>query len=245
MGATSQSEFGDVIGVIAARGGSKGVPRKNIKLLGGKPLIAFTVRAALAASSLSRVIVSTDDPDIAAVCRDFGAEVPFIRPSELARDTTPTLPVLQHAVRWFEEYEGAVSTICLLQPTNPFRPRRWIDGCVGRFFRKGADSVLTVLPVPHEYNPHWVYFESGGGGLELSMGGREPLPRRQNLPRAWHREGSVYVCRRDVLLENNSMYGSRVEGYRVSRRRSANIDTETDWKEAEDRLAQDPSLGEP
>lgn len=242
MGSNSNVKSLFVLGVITARGGSKGVERKNIRSLGGEPLISYTIRAALGASLLSRVIVSTDDAEIAATCTRYGASVPFVRPSALAEDNTPTLPVLKHAARWYEENEGSIDAVCLLQPTNPFRPSRWIDGCVARFLQTGADSVVTVLPVPCEYNPHWVYFESGNGALELSTGGCDPIPRRQLLPNAWHREGSVYVCSRDTLLEGSSLFGSKLVGYRVSRRWSANIDTEADWREVEDRLARDPSL---
>ena len=231
-----------VLGVITARGGSKGIERKNIRLLGGEPLIAYTIRAALGASLLSRVIVSTDDAEIAATCARYGATVPFIRPAALAEDSTPTLPVLQHAVRWYEDNKRTIDAVCLLQPTNPFRPSRWIDGCIARFLRTGADSVVTVLPVPCEYNPHWVYFESENGTLELSTGGCNPIPRRQLLPNAWHREGSVYVCSRKTLLEGNSLFGRKLAGYRVSRKRSANIDTEADWQDVEGRLARDASL---
>src|SRR5262249_44411537 len=110
-----------VLGLIPARGGSKGVPRKNLKLLCGQPLLLYTAREALASHKLSRVILSTEDPEIAAVGRQHGLEVPFMRPPELAEDSTPTLPVAQHAIRWMEQSGERFDALCLLQPTNPLR----------------------------------------------------------------------------------------------------------------------------
>lgn len=225
-----------VLGLITARGGSKGVPRKNIRLLCGKPLLQYTAEAALAAAALQRVVLSTDDEEIAQVGRDCGLDVPFLRPLELARDDTPTLPVLQHAVRFLEENGACFDAICLLQPTNPLRRAADIDGCVALWKNGNADAVMTVLPVPAEYNPHWVYFQQGDGTLFLSTREAAPLPRRQQLPAAYHREGSVYVVSRDVLMQQNSLYGSRLLGYAMNAERSINIDTPEDWRRAEQLL---------
>lgn len=222
-----------VLGIITARGGSKGIPRKNLALLDGKPLLQYTAECALAARSLSRVILSTDDREIAKIGRRCGLDVPFIRPQELARDETPTLPVLQHAVRFLEDQGERYDAICLLQPTNPLRKPEWIEDCVRLLFEKDADAVVTVLPVPHEYNPHWVYFRRDDGTLYLSTGEQEPLPRRQLLPPAFHREGSVYVTRRDVLMERNSLYGERVLGYLLDPEETVNIDGPEDLARAE------------
>lgn len=222
-----------VLGLIPARGGSKGVPGKNIKLLAGKPLLAYTAAAALAAQHLSRVVLSTDDEQIAAVGRACGIEVPFLRPAELAQDHSPTLPVVQHALRTLEAAGEQFDAVCLLQPTNPLRRAVDIDACITLFEREQADSVVTVLPVPAEYNPHWVYFRAADGSLRLSTGESTPIPRRQALPPAFHREGSVYVTRRDVILEENSLYGQRVLGVELDPTRSVNIDTPDDWAHAE------------
>ncbi|MFN8003891.1 MAG: acylneuraminate cytidylyltransferase family protein [Acidobacteriota bacterium] len=222
-----------VLGLIPARGGSKGVPGKNIKLLAGKPLLAYTAAAALAAQHLSRVVLSTDDEQIAAVGRACGIEVPFLRPAELAQDHSPTLPVVQHALRTLEAAGEQFDAVCLLQPTNPLRRAVDIDACITLFEREQADSVVTVLPVPAEYNPHWVYFRAADGSLRLSTGESTPIPRRQALPPAFHREGSVYVTRRDVILEENSLYGQRVLGVELDPARSVNIDTPDDWAHAE------------
>ena len=222
-----------VLGVIPARGGSKGVPRKNIRLLAGKPLLHYTAAAALAARRLTRVVLTTDDEEIAEVGRREGLEVPFLRPPHLADDAAPMLPVVQHAVRWLEARGATFEAICLLQPTNPLRRPADIDACIDALEAREADSVVTVLPVPSEYNPHWVYFSDDAGRLHLSTGETTPISRRQDLPPAYHREGSVYVVRREVLMEADSLYGRTLVGHPIDPARSVNIDTPEDWARAE------------
>lgn len=226
-----------VLGLIPARSGSKGVPGKNIKLLSGRPLLWYTAQAAQAAKRLTRVVLSTDSEEIAAVGRACGVEVPFLRPAELARDDTPTLPVAQHALRLLEEAGDRFDALCLLQPTNPLRRSEDIDACIELLAASDADAVVTVLPVPAEHNPHWVYFRAEDGRLHLSTGAAAPIPRRQDLPPAFHREGSVYVTRRAVVMEENSLYGTRVLGYEIDLRRSVNIDDPSDWECAEEMIA--------
>jgi CMP-N-acetylneuraminic acid synthetase len=221
------------LGIIPARGGSKGVIRKNAKLLGGKPLVAYTIEAALATKSVTRLILSTDDESIARVGREWGVDAPFLRPAELATDQSPMLPVIQHAVRWLEEQGEQFDAVCLLQPTNPFRTPADIDGCIALLEQSQADAVVSILPVPAEHNPYWVYFLDSSGALRLSTGGVEPITRRQDLPPAFHREGSVYVTRRDVVMTQNSLYGARLVGYPVPGERALNIDDSDDWLRAE------------
>lgn len=221
-----------VLGLIPARGGSKGVARKNVRLLGGKPLVQWTIDAALGARTLASVVVSTEDEEIASIGRRLGASVPFLRPMELAADDTPTLPVVQHAVHALEKRGDRFDAICLLQPTNPFRTSLEIDTCVELLASSDADAVLTIRQVPPEYNPHWVYFRERDGSLRLSTGEPQPVARRQLLPAAFHREGSVYVMRRDVVV-GGSLYGSRVIGYEILRPNTINIDTPQDWLRAE------------
>jgi CMP-N-acetylneuraminic acid synthetase len=222
-----------VLGLVPARGGSKGVSGKNTRLLCGKPLLQYTAEAALAARLLSRVILSTEDEEIVRVGESCGLDVPFIRPAELAEDETPMLPVVQHAVRWLENHGERFDAVCLLQPTNPLRLPEDIDGCIQLLETTDADAVVTIIPVPAEHNPHWVYFQNGSNLLRLSTGESTPIPRRQELPPAFHREGSVYVTRRDVLIEGNSLYGRRLAGYPVDAVRSVNIDGPEDWARAE------------
>jgi CMP-N-acetylneuraminic acid synthetase len=225
-----------VVGIVPARGGSKGIPRKNIRLLCGKPLLQYTAEAATAARRLSRVVLSTEDPEIAEVGRRCGLEVPFLRPAELARDDTPTLPVVQHAVRWLEAQSDRYDAVCLLQPTHPLRRAADIDACIAMLERDDLDAVVSVLAVPAEHNPHWVYFQDDDGMMRLSTGERNPIARRQELPAAFHREGSVYVVRRDVLILGDSLFGNRLGGYLIEACRSVNIDGPHDWERAEQLL---------
>ncbi len=225
-----------VLGLITARGGSKGIPRKNIRLLAGKPLLQYTAESALAARRLTRVVLSTEDAEIAEVGRRCGLDVPFLRPAELAGDDTPALPVLQHAVRAIEAAGQRFDAICLLQPTCPFRRSEDIDACIDLLFQAKADSVVTLVPVPPQYNPHWVYFRGEDGFFGLSTGEPDPIPRRQDLPEAFRREGSVYVTRRDVLVQRNSLYGSRLAGLLIDPSGSVNLDTLEDWRHAEELL---------
>jgi CMP-N,N'-diacetyllegionaminic acid synthase len=227
-----------VVGIIPARGGSKSVPRKNIRLLAGKPLLQYTAEAARAAHRLERVILSTEDSEIADVGRRCGLDVPFLRPMELAQDDTATLPVVQHAIGWLEEQEGdRYDAVCLLQPTNPLRRPGQIDACIALLERTQADAVVTVLSVPDKHNPHWVYFQSEEGLLHLSTGEKDPIARRQDLPPAYHREGAVYVTRRDVLMEQGSLFGERLAGYVLEPGQTVNIDTPSDWEQAERLIA--------
>lgn len=212
------------------------MPRKNLRPLGGRPLLVWTILAALASRRLTRTILSTDDEELARLGRESGVEVPFLRPAELASDTAPTLPVLQHAVAMMENTGARFDAICLLQPTTPLRTAADIDACIETLEQTGADAVVTMSPVPAEFNPHWVYFQSGEG-FRLSTGEPAPIPRRQELPPAYHREGSVYVTRRDVLIEQNSLYGKSLAGYIVDPAERVNIDTSTDWERAEALIA--------
>jgi CMP-N-acetylneuraminic acid synthetase len=222
-----------VLGLVPARGGSKGVPRKNIRPLAGKPLLAFTAEAALLARRLDRVILSTDDLEIAECGRRCGLDVPFLRPRELAQDATPTLPVVQHALRFVEAAGERFDAVCILQPTTPLRRPEHIDACIDLLEGGAADCVMTVVPVPVEHNPHWVYFLREDGGLELSTGEATPIPRRQDLPPAFRREGSVYVSRRDVVMERGTLFGHRVMGYPLDPSGCVDINTAAEWALAE------------
>lgn len=231
-----RGSFPRILGLVTARGGSRGIPRKNIQLLNGKPLLAYTAEAALKAKYLSRLVLSTDDEQIACIGREYGLEVPFMRPPELALDETPTLPVVQHAIRFLEQQGDRFYGVCTLQPTNPFRTAGEIDACIDVFVQQRVDCVMTVLPVPHDCNPHWTWVKDGNGFLRLFTGEKEPVPQRQQLPEVYYRDGSTYVAKRDVIMEHNSFYGDRVVGYRADKYRNINIDTAADLAEAEKRI---------
>jgi N-acylneuraminate cytidylyltransferase/CMP-N,N'-diacetyllegionaminic acid synthase len=225
-----------VLGIIPARGGSKGVHRKNIRPLCGKPLLAYTAEAALASTRLTKTILSTEDDEIADIGRSLGLDVPFMRPVELAEDATATFPVILHAVTKLESLGEHYDAVCLLQPTNPLRLTEDIDNCIELLEKTGADSVISILPVPHVYNPKWVYWRSPDGEMKLSSGDIEPVTRRQDLPAAFHREGSVYLTKRSVLTEYGNLYGRNVRGYEIDEAHSINIDTKEDWSQAEEMI---------
>jgi CMP-N,N'-diacetyllegionaminic acid synthase len=230
-----------VLGIIPARGGSKGIPRKNIRSLAGVPLLLYTARAALAATSLARVLLSTDDPEIAAVGRTAGLEAPYLRPAELSRDSTPMVQVVLHAIEWAQTCGLEYEAVCVLQPTSPLRSASTIDRCVALLWERDVDSVISVQPVPREYNPHWVYFESQTGLLEPSVGGAE-ITRRQDLPPAYHPDGSVFAVKTEVVIREHSLRGKRMVGGISPANEAADLDTEEQWRELEQRLK---SLGQP
>lgn len=231
-----------ILGLIPARGGSKGVPGKNIKLLCGKPLLAYTVDSSKQAKRLTRTILSTEDKEIAEVGRELGVDVPFLRPAELAKDDTPTFDVVLHALTELESQGEFYDAICLLQPTNPLRRAEDIDSCIEVLETSRADSVISVLPVPDTFNPKWVYWQNEHGELALSTGESSPIPRRQDLPPAFHRDGSIYVTRRSVLDDYGNLYGDKVLGYELDPESCVNIDTNEDWVLAERMLNTDNAL---
>jgi CMP-N,N'-diacetyllegionaminic acid synthase len=222
-----------ILGIIPARGGSKGVPNKNIKQLNGKPLIAYTAEVALKSRFLSKVIVSTDDEKIAEVARSLGLEVPFMRPSTLARDASPTLPVVKHALEFFKDKGESFDAVCLLQVTSPMRTFDLLEQCLLKFISNKQDSLISVIKVEDHFNPHWMFKENEEGGLSVATGEKQIIPRRQELPDAFYRDGSVYITKADVIVNQGSLYGSSV-GFVVNEvKTNVNIDTLEDWKSAE------------
>lgn len=221
-----------VLGIIPARGGSKGIPGKNALILDGRPVIQYTIEAARKARCLARLILTTDSPEIAKLGGGFGVEVPFLRPPELAEDDTPMVPVLRHAVSFLEAAGDSYDAVCLLQPTCPLRSAECIDACCRLMMSSGADTVLTVLPVPHRYNPLWVYLKSEDDGLRPALPSKEEIGSRQQLPRCYAREGSVYLVRRRVLMDGRTLFGDRIRGYPVDPAESVNLDEPADLDRA-------------
>jgi N-acylneuraminate cytidylyltransferase len=224
-----------ILGLIPARGGSKGVPGKNIKLLAGKPLLAYTAEPALKSRLLTKVLLSTDSAEIAEVGKQLGLYVPFLRPAELALDTTPTLPAVQHALEFLKSIGEEFDAVCLLQATNPLRKPEDIDSAIKKFIGGNYDSLFSMLEVPLEYNPYWTFLENEKGLLHLAIGGgTEPLSRRQLLPKAYHREGSIYISKTQVVMSCNSLFGDKIGGYLLKTEFPINIDTMEDWAKAEE-----------
>lgn len=222
-----------ILGLIPVRGGSKGVPGKNIKILGTKPLIQYTLDAAQQSKLISRCIVSTDSQEIADCVKDIGGLVPFLRPDSLALDNSPTLPVIQHALNFYMEQGETYDAVCLLQATSPFRTPGFIDEAITRFIEMECDALISVLPVPTEFNPHWTFETSGNGFLRIATGEEKIISRRQDLPPAFFRDGSVYITKTDVLLKEGSLYGQTLGHIQSDPMWHVNIDTLEDWKEAE------------
>jgi CMP-N,N'-diacetyllegionaminic acid synthase len=227
-----------VLGIITARGGSKGVPGKNLKLLAGRPLLAYTVDSARACQALDRVILSTEDEAIAAAGRSLGVEVPFIRPAELSRDDTPHLPVIQHAATWMRQHQDyRPDAVMVLQPTSPLRTAADIAAAIALLESSGADSVVSVSEVPaHSHPSRTLRVDATGNAVLFATGEpvRKRINRRQDLPDAWVMNGAIYACRTAVLGgPDPSLYGDRVVAYRMPHERSISIDDLNDWAEAE------------
>jgi CMP-N,N'-diacetyllegionaminic acid synthase len=220
-----------VLAVIPARGGSKGVPRKNIRPVGGQPLIAYTIRTALAARHLFyRIIVSTDDHEIASVARKYGAEVPFMRPAELARDESPTVSVLQHAVRFIEQQDRVLlDWVCLLQPTEPFRTVDDLEHGLQLGFAGDCDSVISVTQV-FAVHPILMKRIENNRILHFCIEEKEGTRRQDYQPPAYMRNGAIYLTRRDVLIEKSSIWGDIIRPYIMPPERSVSIDSELDLK---------------
>ncbi|HEU4629849.1 MAG TPA: acylneuraminate cytidylyltransferase family protein [Gemmatimonadaceae bacterium] len=226
-----------VLGLIPARGGSKGVPRKNIREVCGRPLLQYTAEAALAATRLARVILTTEDEEIAEVGRRCGVEVPFRRPAELARDETPMLPVVQHALGWLAERGDRFDAVCLLAPSTPLRRPEDIDGAIELLERTGADSVISFVAVGDKHPARMKYVTDGGRVVDPPFAEATEGQRRQDLPRLYLREGSIYLTRTPVLLEQGSFKGNDCRAWLVPEERACNIDTPIDLVFAECLLA--------
>jgi CMP-N-acetylneuraminic acid synthetase len=219
--------------VIPARGGSKGIPRKNLTMLAGRPLIAYTIDAARSSRCLSRVVVSTEDSEIAGVARSLGADVPFLRPPELARDDTPMIDVLVDVLGTLDSRERyRPDVLVLLQPTSPFRHAGHIDAAVDLLSSSGADSVVTVMQVPHQFTPGSL-MQLRGDRLESWTG--DPTPtRRQDKPALFARNGpAVVATRARVVLAEHTLYGADTRAVVMSREDSLDIDEAFDLKVAD------------
>lgn len=223
-----------VLGLIPARGGSKGIPGKNIRLLNGKPLLSYAVQAANKSGLVDRLILTTDSEEIAATGRDLGIEVPFIRPQYLAQDDTPMLPVIEHALHFVEAQGWQPDIILLLQPTAPLRRAEHIQLAIKTLIDEKCDSVVSVVEVPRHYVPDFV--------LRLEDGKLNPFldtplaTRRQDARPAYSRDGTIYAFWRDVLVHKHTIYGDDCRPLLIPEEQSCNLDTMSDWQEAEKRI---------
>jgi len=224
---------GPVVAFVFARGGSKGVPRKNLRLLAGKPLIAHAIGHAKAAAGVDRVVVSTEDPEIADVAREWGAEVPFMRPAELATDEAPEWLAWRHAI----EQTGDVGTFVCVPATAPLRQPGDIEACLGRLAEGGLDVVFAVTPAAH--NPYFNMVTVDGDGLaHLAMQADESHHRRQSAPVMFDITTVCYAARPQFIERADGLFDGRVGVIEVPPERALDIDTEFDFRVAEALLAQ-------
>jgi CMP-N,N'-diacetyllegionaminic acid synthase len=229
-----------ILAVIPARGGSKSIPRKNIKEFLGKPLLAWTVETAKESGVFDRIILSTDLDEIAEIGKSLGVEVPFLRPPELAIDTTLTAPVVKHTVAWLEEHDGWVPKfVMVLEPTSPARRRSHIREAADLLLESGCDSMASVSLVPHHYNPEKMLKIHRNGTIAGFNGTpiHKMIHRRQDLPTYYAFNGLIFACRAEVLsIHPPTLWGEKVLAYVVDQKYNLDIDHPGDWGIAEARM---------
>jgi CMP-N-acetylneuraminic acid synthetase len=218
---------------IFARGGSKGLPNKNIRIIGGKPLIAWSIEQALAVDQIDSVIVSTDSEEIAEIARDFGAEVPFIRPAEISGDSSPEWGAWQHALRHFQSSRGCLPEAFVSIPTtSPLRFASDIKNCLNEFERVRPDSVITVTE--SRRNPFFNMVRKDSNGLITLMGNSESrISRRQDAPVIFDITTVCYVLNPEFVLRKNSIFDGKVIGIEIPSERALDIDTLFEFQIAE------------
>jgi len=223
-----------ILGLIPARGGSKGLPGKNIKKLAGKPLIQRTLECAQESGVVDRIVLSTDDEEIAAIARGFGTDVPFMRPDELAADNTPMIDVAVHAIETLKEQEYEADALLLLQATSPFRTPDHIRKAVSLLGNN--DSVCSVVALPKGNCPHYLMKITDDGHLDFFMPNGAEITRRQDVPQAYKRDGTIFLTRSDVIWHDRTFYGATCVPMLLGAGECLSIDTQTDWIEAERRM---------
>lgn len=217
-----------ILGIIPARGGSKGVPRKNIRMLVGKPLVAWTIGEAKKSKIIDMCIVSTEDEEIKAVAEAWGGNVPFIRPAELAQDDTPGIEPVLHAIKMIPGYDFVV----LLQVTSPLRTVKDIDGAIAYCLDNGCETCVGVTEVEH--SPYWMYRMDEQMRLQPILKiAKEESYQRQKLPKVYQLNGAVYVSSVAFLQAKKDFVGGETKGYIMSREHSYDIDTMLDFEVAE------------
>ncbi len=218
-----------VLAVIPARGGSKSIPNKNIVEVSGKPLIAWTIEASLKSKSIDRLIVSTDSKQIAEVATDYGAEVPFERPDELAADDTPGIEPIIHAAHWLEENaEYRSEYVMCLSPTTPLRTAADIDTSIEMIRDKDIDAVVSVVLAKH--HPNWMKLIDPHGFMSSYIIKEELIDRRQDLPSVYALNGSIYLAKRELLLGEKTWYTAKTYAYVMPEERSIDVDNPWDLK---------------
>ncbi|MDE7380693.1 MAG: acylneuraminate cytidylyltransferase family protein [Muribaculaceae bacterium] len=222
--------------IIPARGGSKGIPRKNVRNFCGKPLITRSVEQALALSDAEDICVTTDDPEIAEAAAGAGVSIPFMRPAELAGDTTPSRNVLLHALDFYSAHNADYDRIVLLQPTSPLRNIEDIRNCIAAYdkgWAEGLNPDMAVCVTEAEANPYYNAFEPDENGMLHVSKGAGSYTRRQDAPKVWQYTGAVYVINADSLRKMQMSAFPRIIPVEMPRERGVDLDTEADWMLAE------------
>ncbi|MFC4768237.1 cytidylyltransferase domain-containing protein [Effusibacillus consociatus] len=214
-----------VLAIIPARGGSKGVPRKNIREVAGKPLIAWTIEEAKKSKYIDRLILSTEDAEIMTVAESWGCEVPFQRPLELAQDDTPGIDTVLHAV---DILSPKYDYVVLLQPTSPLRTAEDIDGCIEQCVNQGAPACVSVTEP--EKSPYWMYTLDEGNALKPLVQTERLILRRQDLPKVYSLNGAVYVAECQWLREKKGFVNIGTVAFPMPHSRSVDVDTEFDLR---------------
>lgn len=218
-----------VLAVIPARGGSKGLPGKNGREICGRPLIAWSIEQAKHCDDIHRIVVSTDDEQLAKFALEYGAEVPFMRPVELASDTTSTIDVIFHALDWFKEYENyRPEYILLLQPTSPLRSEKDIEGAMQVLVAKNARAVVSVCESDH--HPWWSNTLPANRNMKDFLRPEILNKRRQDLPNFYRLNGAIYLAEIDYLFKYNGFFGPETFAYEMPKERSIDIDSAMDFK---------------
>lgn len=220
-----------VVAIIPARGGSKGVPRKNIRLLRGAPIIAWTIDAAKQCPYIDKCLVSTDDIEIADISVRHGADVPFLRPSEIARDDSKTIDVIVHALDWLAKSGERYDIVILLQPTSPLRTGEDISGAIDMLLAKNAQAIVSVCHAEH--NPYWANTLPPDGSMADFLKPGVMGKNRQDLPYFFRLNGAVYVGYSAYVRAHNGFFGEKTFAYIMPKERSIDIDDELDLKIAE------------
>ncbi|UAB86173.1 acylneuraminate cytidylyltransferase family protein [Zunongwangia sp. SCSIO 43204] len=222
----------NIIGIIPARGSSKGIPGKNIKTLCHRPLIAFTIESALESNYLTKVFLNSEDEHILQEGENYTIEN-YKRPFQLAQDDTTSIAVIKEQLENLIKEDQNIDAICLLQPTTPFRRKNLIDDAITKFKAGNYDSLISVREIPHEYNPYWS-FSDRDGTLELTVERKQIVSRRQDLPKTYHRDGAIYITKTEVILEKSSFFGNKTGFIDTTEDPYVNLDTMEDWIKAEE-----------
>lgn len=220
-----------ILAIIPARGGSKGVHKKNIKRLNGVPLIGYTLQEANKSKYINRVVVSTDDEEIGEVATNYNGEVPYLRPKELSTDTSSTVDCITHMIKYLEEKENYLPDyICLLQCTSPLRTYEDMDGAIEKLLSTEFDGIISICEA--DVNPYWTnVFEKDKLKYFIEEG--KNITRRQDLPEIYRYNGAIYIIKTDVFMKKKSFDTENITGYIMSSANSVDIDTMTDFKIAE------------